>query len=208
MQIISTNIGKKQRIVWQGKELYTGIFKYPANEPLLLGFTDVFHDEVMDRRYHGGFDKACYLYSANHYRYWKEKYPNLDWHYGMFGENITIDGFDEAKVHIGDVFRMGTALVQITQPRQPCFKLGIRLNNPKAVKHFVTAELPGAYIRVLENGTVKIGDALIIEEAKPQNFTLKEVFHFLYNREDNSDAIKKAVAMPELAASCRNDLIR
>jgi len=102
MKIISTNIAKKKTITWRGKQEQTGIYKYPVNEAIFLGAQDVKGDDVVDRKYHGGIDRACYLYAQDHYSYWKEKHPNLDWDYGMFGENITVQGFDEHSVLIGN----------------------------------------------------------------------------------------------------------
>jgi MOSC domain-containing protein YiiM len=206
MKVISTNIGEKSIVKWRGKEVMTGIFKYPVNNPIHLGFTDVTADVVIDRRYHGGADKVCYLYSSDHYPFWKEKYPKLDWNWGMFGENLSIAGLDETSIHIGDIYKLGSTLVQITQPRQPCFKLGIRLKNPMAVKQFVAAEKPGAYIRVLEAGSVSVNDAMELIERKSANFTLKEVFHLLYYGREQVELVKKARQMPELAESCRIDL--
>jgi len=208
VQVISTNIGQKTIVKWRGKDVETGIYKYPVNEPIHLGITDVKNDFVIDRRYHGGEDKACYLYSASHYPFWEEKFPKLDWQWGMFGENLTIEGLDEANIHIGNIYKLGSALVQITQPRQPCFKLGIRLGNAKAVKMFVAAEKPGAYIRILKHGEVKIGDKMVLVESKTENFTLQKIFHLIYNATENLDAVKQAIAIPELAKSCRNDLIK
>lgn len=208
MKVISTNIGNKKEIIWQGEKVFTGIYKYPVNEAIKLDFHDVDKDNVIDRRYHGGIDKACYLYSADHYGFWQNKYPDIEWQWGMFGENITMEGLNENNVKIGDIFRLGTALVQITQPRQPCFKLGIRLENNLAVKEFVKAELPGAYLKVLEKGIVKTGDEMKVLESKPNNFSLVEVFHLIYNAKSNIIKVKQAIKMPELAESCRNDLIK
>jgi len=208
MKIISTNIGEKTKIRWKGKEVLTGIYKYPVNECLTLSIANVENDNVIDRKYHGGKDKACYIYSGLHYPDWKIKYPNLDWQYGMFGENLTISNFNESEINIGDIFKLGSALVQITQPRQPCFKLGIRLNNSNAVKTFVNEEKPGAYVRIIEPGKVKTGDTMQLIEPKIDNFTLTEIFHFIYNATENIEQIKKAIKMPELAESCRNDLIK
>ena len=208
MKIISTNIGEKTLIKWKGKEVFTGIYKYPVDKPILLEVSDVQNDNVIDRKYHGGADKACYLYSSLHYPDWKIKCPNLDWEYGMFGENLTISNFKESEIHIGNIYKIGSTLVQITQPRQPCFKLGIRLNNSNAVKMFVNEEKPGAYVRIIEPGSVKTGDSIQLIEAKPYNLTVKEIFHFIYNATENIEQIKKAIKMPELAESCRNDLIK
>ena len=208
MQVISTNLGEKKKVIYRGKEVYTGIFKYPVNEPLHLGKTDVEKDKVIDRRFHGGVDKACYLYSADHYAYWKGKYPDLDWDWGMFGENLTVKALDESNIHIGDVFKIGTATVQATQPRQPCFKFGIRMGNPLAVKEFIAAQMPGVYIRVLEEGSVKTGDRLEVIEQKLENKSIKEIFYLLYNAKENVEEVKNAVQIPELAQSCYNDLIK
>ena len=208
MHIVSTNIGEKTTITFHGKEVETGMFKYPVNAPLLLGKEDVRGDAVIDRRYHGGIDKACYLYSADHYPFWKEKYPNLEWSWGMFGENLTVAGLNESEIHIGDIFSIGTATVQISQPRQPCFKLGIRLGDPAAGKRFVQAGKPGAYVRVLKEGTVQTGDDLQLETNHPKNSSLAEVFRLLYNPGEHPEAMQRAIEMAELAGSCRDDLIK
>jgi MOSC domain-containing protein YiiM len=208
MKVISTNTGLKRTIVFRGKEVITGIFKAPVIGPIYLGKDDVEGDDVIDRKYHGGVDKACYLFSADHYAQWKIEYPDLDWKWGMFGENLTIEGLDEAKIHIGDVFKIGSAKVQVTQPRQPCFKLGIRLNDGKAVKRFVEKEQCGIYIRVLEEGYVKQGDTVSCVEKKDENFTVKEIFHFINYAKNNQEAIQKALLMTELAEACSRDLIK
>lgn len=208
MKVISTNLGKKKTINYNGKNVETGIYKFPVQQSLKLDFTDVVDDEVIDRRYHGGEDKACYLYSADHYKFWKEFYPDLNWEWGMFGENLSIEGFDESKIFIGDIYKLGTATVQVTQPRQPCFKLGIRLEDSEAVKQFIIQEKPGAYIRILEIGEVNVGDTFELIEHKQTSFSLQQIFTFIFNANENISLIKKAIEIPELATSCRNDLIR
>jgi MOSC domain-containing protein YiiM len=152
MHVVSTNVGDAVTITFNGKEVHTGIFKHPVSGPIRLGKEDVEGDSVIDRRHHGGLDKACYLYSADHYPFWRGLYPHLDWQWGMFGENLTVAGLDESELRIGDTFRIGTAIVQVSQPRQPCFKHGVRFGDPDAVKKFIEAEKPGVYVRVLEEG--------------------------------------------------------
>lgn len=208
MKVVATNIGKKKEVIWQGKSVYTGMYKYPVKQHIKLGFNDVENDEVIERKYHGGIDKACYLYASDHYAFWQKKYPDLTWQWGMFGENVTINSLNEAELKIGDIYKLGTALVQITQPRQPCYKLGIRLENANAVKEFIRAEKPGAYVRVLEKGQVSQGDEMKLVEAKLENLSLKEVFHLLYNAKANIEKVKQALKMNELAESCKNDLIK
>jgi len=133
MKIISTNISNPKMVIWKNREVVTGIYKEPVDHAITLEKTDVKGDHVIDRRYHGGEDKACYLYSADHYPFWKERYPSLNWQYGMFGENLTVKGLEEEKINIGDTYKVGTAIVQVAQPRQPCFKLGIKFEDQSAI---------------------------------------------------------------------------
>lgn len=208
MKVISTNIGESRTISWQGKEVQTGIYKFPVETPIYLGSDDVVGDHVIDRRYHGGADKACYLYSQDHYSYWNELYPALDWQWGMFGENLTIAGLDEAEVRIGDVFRLGQTVVRATQPRQPCFKLGVRFGSPEAVRQFVDFGNAGVYLKVLEPGFVKTGDTMELLESNPDSFSLRQVFQMIYKINSTVDMVLKAIDDPNMAASCRNDLIK
>jgi MOSC domain-containing protein YiiM len=207
MIVISTNIGEPQTIEWNGKKVQTGIYKFPVEHPIFLGTEDVENDHVMDRKYHGGVDKACYLYSANHYKYWKNFYPELDMPWGMFGENLSVEGLQENKINIGDTFEIGEAVVQATQPRQPCYKLGIRFHDPKMVKQFVNSGFPGVYVRVLKNGTVKSGNKMILTE-KSNSVSIQKVFELLYTDNFQEDSLKQALNNPFLAESCRKDLLK
>ena len=208
MKVVSVNIGKKETITWRGKKVQTGIYKYPVTQPLVLGLEDVVGDSVIDRRYHGGLDKACYLFSEDVYPEWKELHPDLNWQPGMFGENLTIEGLNEKKVFIGDVYKIGTALVQVTQPRQPCFKLGVRFGSQKAVGEFIELEHSGVYVRVLREGTVSKGDELELVERSEEQVSVYEVFQLLYADNFSDDTIMKVANTEFLAASCKNDLLR
>lgn len=207
MKIISTNIGEQRTISWNGKEVKTGIFKYPVKQPIFLGTEDVENDHVIDRRYHGGLDKACYLYSADHYEYWQKLYPELEMFWGIFGENLTVEGLNEAHINIGDVFKIGEAVVQSTQPRQPCFKLEFRFSNDKIVQQFIDSGFPGVYVRVLEKGNVKTGDLMERIESK-NSLSIQKVYELLYTSEFQKEAIEQAVNNPFIAASCRKDLLK
>jgi len=206
MRVVATNTGKPTVINWKGKEVKTGIFKYPVNGPIVLGKEDVKDDAVIDRKYHGGIDNACYLFSADKYDYWKQLYPHLEWNWGMFGENLTIEGFDETKISIGDVLKIGEAVVQISQPRQPCYKLGIRFNNQKILKQFIALALPGAYVRVLMEGKVSKNDEVIILE-RGEKPSIQNVFKMLYNDTD-AHSLLGAIENEYLAESCKKDLSR
>jgi len=207
MKIISTNIATPRIINWKGKEVQTGIYKMPHQGSIFLGNEDVENDHVIDRRYHGGHDKACYIFSEKHYAYWKEKYPQLEWNWGMFGENLTVSELDESEIFVGDVFEIGEAIVQATQPRQPCFKLGVRFGTQKMVKQFVESGHSGVYVRVLKNGLVKNGDSFNrIEQTK--SMSIREIFKLIYAGNSHIEMAKKAIEINELADSCRKDLMK
>ena len=203
MKVLSTNIGKPQIILWKGKEEKTGIYKYPVDSSIYLGKEDVENDHVIDRRYHGGEDKACYLYSVNHYPYWKAKYPDLEWNPGMFGENLTIEGFDEHTIKIGSIYKLGEATVQISRPRQPCYKLGIRFGTPAIIKQMVDTLKSGVYVRVIHPGAVSTGDELLLEKENSEGISIAELYTLLfhYNEEDHLDLAKKALNDPLVSNS-------
>lgn len=180
MKVVSTNIAEPREIMWRGKAVSTGIFKTPSKKPILLQQTDVKGDHVIDRRFHGGIDKACYLYSVDHYPYWQQRYPDLEWHHGMFGENITVEGLDEKTVFVGDTYQLGTALVQVAQPRQPCFKLGAKFKNQGILKEFIGLSYSGVYLRVIEEGIVQKGDEFIPKQLGRSDLSIAEVFGLLY----------------------------
>ena len=207
MKIISTNIGAPRTIEWRGKDIQTGIYKYSVPHSIFLGKKDVMSDHVMDRRYHGGIDKACYLYSADHYNYWRQFYPDLEMPWGMFGENLTVEGLHEVEVNIGDTFQIGEVVIQATQPRQPCYKLGIRFATQKVVKQFVDSGFAGVYVRVLQNGEVKAGDEMILIDKK-DSLSIQKVFELLYTENVEKENIEKAVNDPLIAESCKNDLVK
>ncbi len=203
MKVIATNIAEPKIISWRGKEVKTGIYKYPVDKPIYLDKEDVNGDHVIDRRYHGGVDKACYLYSIDHYPYWKEKYPDLDWQHGMFGENLTVEGFDEHNIKIGSIYKLGEAAVQVSRPRQPCYKLGVRFGNQKIIKQFIDSLFSGVYVRILTPGFVKVNDELILEEEHANGITIAELntLMFHYEEEKHKNILNKALVDPLVSDS-------
>lgn len=205
-KVISTNIGEKVYIEYQGKSVATGIYKYPVNRPVFLDVTGVDTDQVIDVRYHGGADKACYIYPMEHYAYWKKRYPKLKWEWGMFGENLTSEGILESALHPGDILSIGAAIVQVSQPRQPCFKLGVRFKDPRMVKAFAGAPYPGIYVRVLKAGAVNAGDQIRLIEKIKTGPALDEIFAMLMHRDSDKGRYEEAMANEWLAESARRDL--
>jgi len=176
MKVISLNIGEKRKIQWRKKLIETGIYKFPVEAPIFLDTEDVKNDNVIDRKYHGGIEQAVYAYSENHYEYWKKLYPDLEWNYGMFGENLTITNLDETNIHVGSVYQLGEATIEVTKPREPCYKLGVRFNNKKVIKQFWNSTKSGIYFKVLKTGSVTKNDELILLENAIDNPTIAQVY--------------------------------
>lgn len=176
MIVKSVNIGEKKTIEYKGKIVETGIFKLPVKNAIFLGEEDVVGDAVIDRKYHGGIDQAVYGYSENHYEYWKKLYPNLDWQYGMFGENLTISNLEETEIHIGNTYQLGEVILEVTKPREPCFKLGLRFGTQAILKQFWNATKSGIYFKVLKTGKVNVGDTLILVKKNENSATIAEVY--------------------------------
>jgi MOSC domain-containing protein YiiM len=200
MKVISTNIAQPTTFIWKGKEVTTGIYKKPTDVPIFLGKEDVRGDEVSDRRVHGGEFKACYLFSANHYPCWRNLYPNLDWTYGMLGENLTVDDLDEKQLFIGDIYKLGKALVQITIPREPCFKFAYKFETENILQQFIDHGYPGTYVRVLEEGEVKTGDTFKLIESAKDSISIHQFFELLYAENKDKDLIKSIInnkALPQ-----------
>ena len=159
MRVMSVNVGMPREVDRRGMKILTGIFKEPVASRLAVRRLNIEGDGQADLTVHGGPDKAVYAYPSEHYGPWREQLGR-ELAPGMFGENLTTEGLLEDAVHIGDEFRVGTARLVVTQPRLPCFKLGIRFGDPGIVKSFVRAGKPGIYFSVLEEGEVAAGDPI------------------------------------------------
>ena len=203
MKVVSVNTGKKEVVEWRGQQVETGIFKFPIKYSIHLGIEDVENDSVVDRRYHGGIDKAVYAYSHDHYPFWIDQYPDLEWNFGMFGENLTIEGLDESKLNIGSIYQVGSAKIQVCQPRQPCFKLGIRFETQAVLKTFVNESFCGVYFRVIEEGEVAVGDELKLEKVQ-ESLSIVDVYRLLYKQNKESNELSmKAMECADLPKSCK-----
>lgn len=209
MKIITTNRSESKTVIWKGKEVLTGIYKYPVSEGIFLGTTDVEKDAVVDRKYHGGVDKACYLFSADVYPKWKGEYPDLDWNAGMFGENLTVEGLNEKHIFIGDQYRIGEALVEVSEPREPCYKLGIRFGTQQVLKSFIGQHQCGVYVRVLEPGRVQPEDTMVLIKRVQEDFSVARIFWLRYHAKvKDMQEVLKALQLASLASSAKKGLAR
>jgi len=176
MKVVSVNLGEKKIINYKGKIVETGIFKYPVQKTIFLGEEDVVNDAVIDRRYHGGIEKAVYGYSENHYDYWKNLYPDLDWQYGMFGENLTISNLEETEIQVGNQYKLGETIIEVTKPREPCYKLGLRFGTQQVLKQFWNSTKSGIYFKVVKTGNIVIGDEMVLIKKAINTPTIAEVY--------------------------------
>ncbi|NCQ14839.1 MAG: MOSC domain-containing protein [Flavobacteriales bacterium] len=190
MKIISTNLATPTTIIWNGKEETTGIYKNPTNKPIFIGKSDVKNDEVSDREHHGGFYKACYMFSAEQYPYWKNLYPNLEWNWGMFGENLTVSEFDETQVYLGDIYKVGEALVQISQYREPCYKLGFKFGTQTVLKQFIEHGFGGTYLSILEEGYVNVDDTFNLVKRPENRISVADLFRLIHSKDKDQDLLK------------------
>ena len=174
MKLVSMQVGRPRTVRWHGKPVSTGIYKEPVAGRIMLYRFNLDGDQQADLTVHGGPDKAVYVYPSEHYPIWQAEFPDLPLPYGMFGENFTTEGLDESSVHIGDQFRIGGAVVEVTQPRMPCYKLGIRFGRPDMVKRFHASGRCGFYLRVLEEGEVGAGDVIHRVKVDPKRMTVRQ----------------------------------
>ena len=208
MKVISTNIAKPRTILWNGKEERTGIYKEPVSTPIYLEKENVRGDEVSNRVNHGGKYKACYLYAAEHYPYWKNLYPDLDWDWGMFGENLTVEGLDERELLIGSTYQLGTALVKISEPRQPCYKLGIKFGTHQVIRQFIEHGYSGTYLTILEEGEVTSGDVLALVSEHTGAISIYQYNALLNTRDKNQDHLRLAIVNEAIRLEKRERLKR
>lgn len=199
-KIVSLNVGLPRRVVFNGQVVTTGIFKEPTDGHVMIRRLNLDGDKQADLTVHGGVDKAVYSYAAEHYDYWRGELPPMDLPWGMFGENFTTQGLLEDNVNIGDTLQVGSAKLMVTQPRMPCYKLGVRFGRMDIVRRFMASGRPGIYCKVLEEGEVVKGDKINIISKDKNNITVIDIVR-MYNRDHRDiEIMKRAIkigALPE-----------
>lgn len=185
MYVQSTNIATPKTIAWCNQDIKTGIYKTPTTKSIFLAKEGVQEDHIADKEVHGGIHKACYLFSTDHYPYWKKLYANLEWNWGMFGENLTVNGMNELQIKVGDIYSIGNAIVQVTQPREPCFKFGVKFGSQHVLKQFIQHGFPGTYVKVLEEGSVTTHDKLKLENRLSESLSVAQLFELFFSKNKN-----------------------
>ena len=185
----------------------TGIFKEPIHHRTKLRKLNLDGDKQADLTVHGGVDKAVYSYPEEHYRFWQKELPDMYLSWGMFGENFTTEGLFEDNVNIGDQFRIGTAIVIATQPRMPCYKLGVKFGRMDIIKRFLGSGLTGIYFKVLQVGEVGAGDVIELIRRDDNNVTVKDVVRIYTVDKDDVQTMERAIKIKDLPDGWRSQFI-
>lgn len=205
MKVLSVNVGNPQVVLWNGKPVLTGIFKEPVAGATRLRNLNFDGDRQADLTVHGGVTKAVYAYPSEHYDYWRGEFPDMELPWGMFGENLTVEGLDEGSLHVGDRLRAGTAELIVTEPRMPCFKLGVRFGRMDIVKRFLDSRRSGFYLAVAREGEVAAGDAIERLEANAEGVTVRDIVRVHVQDKDDVETMRRALRIPILPEQWRQE---
>lgn len=203
MHVISVNVGLPRAVTWHGKTVETGIWKHPVTGRTAIAGVNLAGDGQADLTVHGGPDKAVYAYPSEHYAWWRGELPGVDLPWGAFGENLTVAGLHEDRVHIGARYRIGSAELMVTQPRLPCFKLGIRFDRPQIVKEFLKSERSGLYFTIVREGDVGAGDAIELIHDEPSALTVTDIVRLYVAADPEPELLRRASELAALPESWR-----
>lgn len=204
MQLLSVNLATPRAVDYKGRSVMTGIYKEPVAGPVQLHHEGLEGDGQADLKVHGGPDKAAYAYPIEHYAWWQEQLCQGPFPYGQFGETLTVQGLLEPELGIGDRLRIGGVLLEVSQPRTPCFKLGIKMGLEDFPRRFQDSGRVGFYLRVLEPGPVCAGDAIEIVTRHEPWHSVHELWHWSHLERSNRDAARIALELAPLAQSWKD----
>jgi len=204
MQVVSVNVGLPRAVFWKGRTVVTGIFKESVAGRVTIRRLNLEGDRQADLTVHGGPEKAVYAYPVEYYAFWREQFPEMELAWGMFGENLTIEGLLDESVHIGDRFQVGSAQLVVTQPRLPCYKLGLKFGRDDILKHFLQSRLTGFYFAVLKEGEVAAGDPIRLLHRDEHQVTVDDITRLYRQGKHNLDLLRRVVAVEALPASWRD----
>jgi len=204
MKIISVNVGAPRIVMSNGDPVSTGIFKEPVAGRVMLRTLNLDGDRQADLSVHGGPSKAVYAYPSEHYDYWKRELPDMKLPWGMFGENFTTVGLRESEINIGDKFRVGSATVMATEPRMPCYKLGIKFGRPDIVKRFLASERTGFYFAVLQEGEVGAGEPIELTEKNKVSLRVSDITALYTRDKHNVGLLRRAIEVEALPDSWKS----
>lgn len=203
MKVVSVNVSQPRVEIMDGAEVLTSIFKLPVDGPVMLRSLDFDGDAQGDLKAHGGPDRAAYAYPLEHYAHWAQALGQPEWPPGQFGENLTLTGFSEDAVRIGDEIAIGEAVVQVSQPRTPCYKLAHKMGLPEFPKQFLASGRIGFYLRVLREGRIRAGDDATLVTTDPDAFSVRDLSYLRYFDHGNVEGYRRAAGMEALSVDWR-----
>ena len=206
MKVLSVNVGLPREVEWRAEAVKTAIFKAPVSGRVPVTRLNLAGDRQADLSVHGGLDKAVYAYPSEHYGYWREELPGSELPWGVFGENLTVEGLVEAEVRVGDVLRIGSAELVVTQPRLPCYKLNARFKRPDMVKRFLRSRRTGFYLAVVKEGHLAAGDAVELVATDPSAIRVTEIVTLYTDKGDSGELLQRALATAALPQAWRDHL--
>jgi MOSC domain-containing protein YiiM len=204
LRLLSVNVGLPREVNWNGTTIMTGIFKEPVDGAVMLRRLNLDGDRQADLSVHGGISKAVYAYPAEHYDFWKKELPDMQLPYGMFGENLTTKGLLEDGVNVGDRFRIGEAELMVTEPRMPCYKLGIKFGRSDILRRFLASRRTGFYLAVLKEGRVKSGDSVELLSRDANNIAIADITRLYAFEKDDLGTLQRVVKLEALSESWRD----
>jgi len=209
MKILSLNVGLPRQVVSDGDSITTGIYKSSVRGRVKVTRLNLEGDRQADLSVHGGPDKAVYAYPSEHYVFWQRELPGIEMPWGMFGENLTLAGLTEDDACIGDRFRMGTAVLMVTQPRLPCYKLGIKFGREEMPERFLSSRRTGFYFAVVEEGELVEGDSVQPIHQEPNRVSVNDIMRLCYdNGPQDAKLIERAINVEALSPSWRKRVIK
>jgi len=198
MKLISLNVALPRQVNFRGEVVNTGIFKEPIQRRVKLRKLNLDGDKQADLTVHGGIDKAVYSYAKEHYEFWRKDLQDMSLSWGMFGENFTTEGLFEESVNIGDTFQIGTTRVIATQPRMPCYKLGVKFGRMDIIKRFLASGLTGIYFKVLQEGEVGVGDEIKLINRDQNNVTVRDIVRLYTVDREDVKIMERAIKVKDL----------
>ncbi len=207
MKVVSVNVGLPREVVWKGMTVQTAVFKEPVNGPVAIRTLNLTGDQQADLTVHGGPEKAVYAYPAENYEYWRRELPDVSFSLGSFGENLTTEGLREDMLFVGDRLRIGSAILMVTQPRMPCYKLNLRFDREDMVKLFLISGRSGFYFSVVEPGEVTRGSQIKVLNRDPNRVSVRDVVRLYLGEISDPKLLQRAANLESLPENWRAQLL-
>jgi MOSC domain-containing protein YiiM len=199
-------VGLPREVIWKGTRIQTGIFKDPVDRPVTISKLNLAGDRQADLTVHGGAEKAVYAYPAEHYEYWRNRLPDVPFSWGKFGENLTTEGLMEDALCVGDRLRVGSAVLMVTQPRMPCYKLAVRFDRDDMIKRFLTSQRSGFYFSVIEEGQVQAGSKVEILSRDPHRVAVGDIVRLYLGQARDPELLQRAMNVSALPQGWKSAL--